>query len=170
LGRSRQSIADYRFCTAGGNEDDVAGFHLCQHCLAARLGRTVAHTNFFAEFARRDHNCRPALSGSVSQLHQQFVYEMVNGNQLPILPRRSLIRRHRLAACKPLRAPLTLPLRSGGTMRSQAPRGRAMRPGLRADLKAVLYFLKRECRRRGLLALPGFRLGWHGDLPMFRLR
>jgi hypothetical protein len=83
LGRSRQPIADYRFCTAGGNEDDVAGFHLGQHCLAARLGRTVTHANIFAEFARRDHNCRPALSGSASQLHQQFVPEMVDGNQLP---------------------------------------------------------------------------------------
>ena len=78
LGRSRQPIADYRFRTTGGNEDDVAGFHLCQHRLAARLGRTVTHTNFFAEFARRDHNCRPTLSGSVSQLHQQFVSEMVD--------------------------------------------------------------------------------------------
>jgi len=78
LGRSRQPIADYRFCTAGGNEDDVAGFHLCQHCLAARLGRTVAHANIFAEFASRDHNCRPALSGSASQLRQQFVPEMVD--------------------------------------------------------------------------------------------
>ena len=86
LGRSRQPIADYRFCTAGGNEDDVAGFHLCHHCLAARLGRTVTHANFFAEFARRDHNCRPALFGSASQLRQQFVPEMVNGNQLN-LPR-----------------------------------------------------------------------------------
>jgi len=78
LGRSRQPIADYSFCTAGGNEDDVAGFHLCQHCLAARLGRTVAHANIFAEFASRDHNCRPALSGSASQLRQQFVPEMVD--------------------------------------------------------------------------------------------
>jgi hypothetical protein len=77
-------IADYRFCTAGGNEDDVAGFHLCHHCLAARLGRTAAHANFFAEFASRDHNCRPALIGSISQLHQQFLPEMVGRNHLSL--------------------------------------------------------------------------------------
>jgi hypothetical protein len=28
FGRSRQPIADYRFCTAGGNEDDVAGLSI----------------------------------------------------------------------------------------------------------------------------------------------
>jgi hypothetical protein len=77
LGRSRQPIADYRFCTAGGNEDIVAGLHLGLHCLAARLGRTAAHANIFAEYARSDHNCRPALIGSASQLPSQFVPEMV---------------------------------------------------------------------------------------------
>jgi hypothetical protein len=40
--------------------------------------------------------------------HRELVEKV---NQLPILPRRSLIRRHRLAACKPLHTPLTRPLR-----------------------------------------------------------
>jgi hypothetical protein len=53
LSRSRQPIADYRFCTAGGNEDDVAGFHLCHHFLAARLGRNVAHANIFCRVRRK---------------------------------------------------------------------------------------------------------------------
>jgi hypothetical protein len=68
LGRSRQPIADRHSRTAGGNEDIVAGFHLCLHRLAARLGRTAAHANIFAEFTRRDHDRRRALSGSASQL------------------------------------------------------------------------------------------------------
>jgi hypothetical protein len=78
LSRSRQPIADYHFCTADGSEDIVAGLNLGLHCLEARLGPTITHANLFAEFASRDHYCRPALIGSAFQLRQQFVPEMVD--------------------------------------------------------------------------------------------
>jgi hypothetical protein len=48
LAGSRQPIADRHPCTAGGNEDDVAGFHFCLHRLAASLRRMARITNGFS--------------------------------------------------------------------------------------------------------------------------